>query len=314
VVVPTRNRRELLAATLRSVFAPEGVRLQLVVVDEGSTDDTPDFLHELARSDRRVTLVRHDEPRGVAAARNAGVGIADTPWIAFCDDDDLWAPTKLRRQLDALDALEGARWSCTGALMVDPELCVVGHHRPPASGDVVEQMRTVNVVPGGGSGLVAATDLVRAVGGFDAWFTGCEDYELGMKLALQSPLAAVDEPLLAYRVWPGTMSSSVDYMRTGHRRVIERWRGDLPAPLARRGDLLADAYFGRFHLRARRRWQGLRHYASMAIRFRQPRHLISAASALIAPGLLLERHTQRDLDAADPTWSARGAWLERFRA
>src|SRR5687767_2206546 len=100
VVVPTRNRRAVLALTLGTIVRQRGdVDVRVVVVDEGSSDDTPAYLAAVAGDGVRV--VRHDEPKGLAAARNAGIELADTRWIAFCDDDDLWAPDKLDAQLDA---------------------------------------------------------------------------------------------------------------------------------------------------------------------------------------------------------------------
>src|SRR5918994_6933731 len=92
VVIPTRNRRELLLRTLASVLAQENVDIAVVVVDEASSDGTGDALTSLAEP--RVSVVRHATPLGVAAARNAGLEHVDTDWVAFVDDDDVWAPDK----------------------------------------------------------------------------------------------------------------------------------------------------------------------------------------------------------------------------
>jgi glycosyltransferase involved in cell wall biosynthesis len=97
VVVPTRNRSALLELTLRSVLCQRDVDLELIVVDEGSTDDTPTMLAAVA--DSRLRVIRNDTPRGVSAARNRGAASARADWVAFLDDDDLWAPDKLTRQL-----------------------------------------------------------------------------------------------------------------------------------------------------------------------------------------------------------------------
>ena len=92
VVIPTHNRRALLARTLHSVLAQRHVDLAVVVVDDGGSDGTAKALDDL--NDTRVTVVRHDRPRGVSAARNSGIAKAVTPWLAFVDDDDLWAPAQ----------------------------------------------------------------------------------------------------------------------------------------------------------------------------------------------------------------------------
>ena len=100
VVIPSHNRRELLHRTLRSVLAQEDVALTVLVVDDGSADDTEASVEAL--HDPRVTVLRHPVPAASSAARNTGIARATTTWLAFVDDDDLWAPGKLRAQLDAL--------------------------------------------------------------------------------------------------------------------------------------------------------------------------------------------------------------------
>src|SRR3954469_4879731 len=112
VVVPTRNRSRLLAATLRSVLRQRAVDLEVIVVDEGSTDDTGAVIAGLR--DPRIRIVRHDVPRGVSRARNRGAEEARGDWVAFVDDDDLWAPDKLARQVQAALAA-GRDWVYTGS-------------------------------------------------------------------------------------------------------------------------------------------------------------------------------------------------------
>src|SRR4029453_9986037 len=90
VVIPTHNRVNMMPATLRSVLAQRDVDLDVVVVDDGSSAASPVALAAL-RADRH-RWHRNVPPTGVSHARNAGLAMADTPWVAFCDDDDLWAP------------------------------------------------------------------------------------------------------------------------------------------------------------------------------------------------------------------------------
>src|SRR5690349_1209363 len=99
VVIPTRNRRELLLRAVRSVLHQREVSLSVVVVDEASTDGSADAVRALG--DPRVQVVRHASPRGVSQARNTGLQQVQSPWVAFLDDDDLWAPDKLSAQLEA---------------------------------------------------------------------------------------------------------------------------------------------------------------------------------------------------------------------
>ena len=309
VVVPTRNRREVLSVTLGAIAGQRGVDPLIVVVDEGSSDDTPDYLAQLEGA--RLEVVRHDEPKGLAAARNAGLARVTTPWVAFCDDDDIWAPDKLSAQLAEVARVPGARWSVTGTISVTPDLDICGHQHAPESGDIAELMQCYNAAPGGGSATMIQTQLAQDLGGYDPWPTGCEDYDLATRLATVSPVAAVDRPLVAYRVWPGSMSTNVARMRTGHLRVLERHRQpDLDRRKAREGDLRAEQYWARFHLRKRDRRAAMHAYTAIATRYRLPKQLGYALWGGVAPASA-ERHQARLERAQVPeAWKAEvAAWL-----
>src|SRR5689334_7474886 len=97
VVIPTRDRAELLPRAVDSVLAQEGAAWELVLVDDGSTDATPAVFERYAQ-DPRVRVLRLD-PGGVSRARNRGVALGSAPWVAFLDSDDEWRPGKLAAQL-----------------------------------------------------------------------------------------------------------------------------------------------------------------------------------------------------------------------
>lgn len=196
VIVPTRNRRTLLERTLRTVLWQTHEALEVVVVDEASTDDTPSYLASL--TDPRVRWVRNDVPGGVARARNRGMAETSAPWVAWVDDDDLWAPDKLESQLAAIQATPGARWSFVEAVVVDVQLQPVRWQRIPPAPDLAARLLEVNEVPGGASGVLAERALVDAVGHFDPAFKHAADWDLWTRLALAAPAAPVGRPLLAY--------------------------------------------------------------------------------------------------------------------
>ena len=149
VIVPTRNRRTLLTMTLRSVLRQRDVGFEVIVVDEGSTDDTAEFLAAL--DDPRVRVIRHDDALGLSAARNRGAAEARGDWLAFIDDDDLWAPDKLARQLRAAEDA-GCDWVYTGAVNIEGRRIV--HGRPPLPPDeTVATLPRYNAIPGGASNV-----------------------------------------------------------------------------------------------------------------------------------------------------------------
>jgi glycosyltransferase involved in cell wall biosynthesis len=190
----------MLRATLATVLAQRDVNLEVLVVDDGSSAAPVRF-----PDDHRIRLLRQEPSQGVAEARNAGLAAARAPFVAFTDDDDLWAPHKLSDQLRAMERT-GAGWSSCSAVVVDDELRIQKVQRASETGDVGARVLATNVVPGGGSGVVADTGLVRRVGGFDPAFHMVADWDLWIRLGLAAPLAAVDRPLLVYRLHAGGMS------------------------------------------------------------------------------------------------------------
>ncbi|MCU1488003.1 MAG: glycosyl transferase family 2 [Actinomycetia bacterium] len=312
VVVPTRNRVALLGQALGTILGQVGVELDVVVVDEGSTDATPDWLAGLG--DPRVTVVRHDEPKGLPAARNAGIARATAPWVAFCDDDDLWAADKLAAQLDALADAPAAGWATCGNVSVDADLRIIGHHRPPVGGDIARALEAHNVVPSGGSTVVVARALLDEVDGFDPAFTSCEDFELWNRLGHASPIATVDRPLAAYRVRPGNMSANTPVMRANHDAVVARHRAALDPEVARHGDLVHAQYLARFPLRQGRRIAAARAYLDVAWRFRLPGHVAHAGLALVVPGWAEARRARAERAEVPEAWAAEAeAWLAPLR-
>ncbi len=236
VVVPTHNRVQLLSHALRCIRAQKGVELEIVVVDDGSSDGTSAMLESVGEA--RIRVVRHDEARGLSAARNAGIDAASGRWTAFCDDDDLWAPGKLSAQTAALAATPDAHWCCTGAVAVDDQLRIIGPAmRPPKPGGTADAVLARSTIPVGGSSVVARTDLLRDVGGFDEGLASLEDWEMWIRLALRSPVATVDQPLVGYLVHATSMAHDSSKMDSSFVALTERYEEER----ALRGVELAEA-------------------------------------------------------------------------
>ncbi len=119
-IIPTYNRRELVVQSAPFGPRPDLPAVECLVVDNGSSDGTPEALRALANE--RVLVLEHDRPLGAATARNIGIAAARTPWLAFLDNDDLWAPTKVELQLKALERYSGAGWCATACAYVGADL------------------------------------------------------------------------------------------------------------------------------------------------------------------------------------------------
>jgi glycosyltransferase involved in cell wall biosynthesis len=272
VVVPTRNRRAIVTATVGTVQNQVRVPLEVVVVDEGSEDGTAEALTALA--DDRIRVLRNDAPTGVAAARNRGIREARGTWVALLDDDDLWAPDKLRAQLDAAEAAS-ADWAYTGAVAVDDALTVVRAYPPPDPAEVREQLPLRNMVPAGASNALFRRALVDEVGGFDESLRHMADWDLWIRLGRAGIPACDPRPLVAYRIHGGNASLDTPEI-LGEGKVIEA-RYATPIDWATIHWWVADS-----SLRGGRRLAAARQYA-LAARAGAPRNWGRAVNALIRP-------------------------------
>ncbi len=201
VVVPTRNRAHIIGQTLESISRQENVLVSIVVVDDASTDNTTEMVAKMSG----VEVVRHEQLREQGAARNTGAGVASTPWLAFCDDDDLWAPTKLRRQLDAVETA-GADWCTSSAIYVDGNLWPIGGARLRDPGKIASQIYYRNMIPSASSGLLVRRSLFEVIGGFDEAARFVEDWEFCIRMSAEGVGACVDELLVAVRQWSRSFS------------------------------------------------------------------------------------------------------------
>jgi glycosyltransferase involved in cell wall biosynthesis len=239
VVVPTYNRAALLDETLRSILAQTVLPDEIIVVDDGSTDQTPEVC---ARQPKLVRYVRQANSGLPAVARNRGIQESKGEWIALCDSDDLWHPRKLEVELAVLRTT-GTRWAVTGFGLIDPDgvripITGLGFEREfPVFGQlrrspqehfarwltetrVATPTGTVDVFVGDAFGMLfegnvcltssalIARDLIAHAGPFDPTFIRAEDTEFFHRLSAHAPVAIVMQSLLEYRVGhPSVMSA-----------------------------------------------------------------------------------------------------------
>jgi glycosyltransferase involved in cell wall biosynthesis len=161
-------------------------------------------------------------PEGVSRARNRGIEEADGKWVAFVDDDDLWAPTKLRLQLDAA---EGTRrsWAYAGVVKVDSGGTIVGGRPPPSTGRVSDRLNKWNPIPGGCSNVVVSRRLLSVVGGFEVELDNLADWDMWIRLGMQAPPALAPDPLVGYRIHPANRSLDLDKLQRELRLVQHRF-------------------------------------------------------------------------------------------
>ena len=244
VIIPAFNAEATLQATLESVLAQTHPALEIIVVDDGSSDGTAALVETLGRTEPRLVLIRQ-ENAGVAAARNAGLARARGDYVAWLDADDLWHPTKLAKQLAVFAAAPVALgFVYTGYRLIDADGTVIRNPRTLADvsgATVCRQIATTfftNV-----SSIMVPRPLAQALGGHDprlrAWgIEGAEDLLLQLRLALQAPAGCVSEALVGYRMHGRNMSRSVARAARSNDKVLDLIAGaapDIPPWVFRQG-------------------------------------------------------------------------------
>ena len=195
VVIPTHDRPLATERAARSVLAQTHAALELLVIDDGSTDDTA--ARAEAIGDPRLRVVRQANG-GVAHARNRGMREARGAYVAFLDSDDAWAPEKLARQVAALEAAPARVGICTTGAEIRPRRGPSEFRRPEIRGDAFAALLTRNLVHAPTSCALVRREVAEAVGGFDPSLPAIEDWEWLQRAARLYDLEAVDEPLTVY--------------------------------------------------------------------------------------------------------------------
>ena len=194
VIIPTFNRGYCLAESVNSVLRQSFTDFELIVVDDGSTDNTPDVVRQFPE----VQLIRLRENKGVSFARNQGLTEARGEWVAFLDSDDLWEKEKLATQMKWIEhnperyaVYTDEIWIRNG-VRVNP----MNKHRK-YSGDIFRHCLPLCIVSP--SSVLLHAELLNEVGRFDESMPVCEDYDLWLRIAKQHLFHFVEEKLIVKR-------------------------------------------------------------------------------------------------------------------
>jgi glycosyltransferase involved in cell wall biosynthesis len=264
VILPTWNRAALLREAVQSVFAQTQRDWELIIVDDGSTDDTRAYLKTLPHD--RVRVILHEHCANPARLRNAAANVARGKYVAFLDSDDVWDARKLEVQVAALARDTDARWSYTRARWIDER---GGEVPPPAArewtpctGWIARELLTWTAwvaLPT----VMVERELLHTSGGFDESLIFHEDFELWVRLAVLSPVTLVADTLTSIRLhagntWRAAPATSLEgfvalYDRLASEPRLKNHRATISRMRAHAVVLLADRYRGE-----RRPWRGVR--------------------------------------------------------
>ncbi len=252
VIIPARSRPAMLREAVESVVGQTYRPIEIVVVLTGATEETAAVARSL--EEKYGVRIVATPPRNLAASRNNGIRVATGEWITFLDDDDLFAPTKIERQVETAN-LTGAR-VITNSWVRFNEFGPIGEwtshpdrHLPPGL-SFAEALMTANFLS---NGLLVRAEILKELGGFDEKLDACEDWDMWRRIAYHHEIVYIDEPFVHIRIHNTNMSSrrwlmmstTLRHLIKMHLDTPKRWRYMLPRArsVVMRG-LLDSAYEG----------------------------------------------------------------------
>jgi hypothetical protein len=309
VVIPTYNRMRQTIAAVESVLAQTYSCIEIIVVNDGSTDGSGEALERFiceVSTDSRPTFFVSQTNQGVSAARNAGVARARGKYIAFLDSDDVWLPEKLERQVAALQRLGDQCAVCfTDARLVNGEGMDVTsfqvHRRHYQQLTGIDHGATSSLAHSFAgfwlSTILVETEALRRIGGFKADITFAEDRDLNFRLSLHTAIGYLNEPLVRLDRSPSPPGSScrpwddkdVQFLQQQH--MMEEWLGigQTLSPDVRR---IVKRTLGALHSQQANwhlensRYREARQAATRAVRYKShPGTLLKFALTWLAPPL-----------------------------
>jgi glycosyltransferase involved in cell wall biosynthesis len=216
VVIPTYNSGPLVIEAVESVLAQTHPAAQIIVVDDGSTDDTPQRLSSFGD---RIECVRQPNAR-VAAARNTGLAHATGDAVAFLDADDYWHPAKLERQIAALQERPEIGLVATNTFPWPGPMPGQRDDGPPL--EILPLTRLLVCNPLTTSSVMVRRSVLAQAGRFDTDLHGPEDFDLWLRCARIASVAVLREPLTGYRDTTGSLGKQAETMRRGLLRIHEK--------------------------------------------------------------------------------------------
>jgi len=197
VIIPTYNRTNLVPRAIESVLTQTYDNLELIVVDDASSDETEAVVR--CYDDERLTYICHETNRHVSAARNTGLERASGEYIAFLDDDDEWLPTKLEKQIDHFTEVKGRIGMVYCWMEYRDGNAVVRRYRPRLRGCIFEE--TIGGQPiGACSTLVVKREVIDEIGGFDESLPRGNDGDFIRRVAHEFEIEYISQILVRHYV------------------------------------------------------------------------------------------------------------------
>lgn len=240
VVIPTYNSAATIEETLQSVLAQTFPDFEVVIADDGSTDETTEIVRRIAdhriklHSLKRVTHIQN---------RNRSIELAKGTYIALLDSDDVWLPEKLRSHVEALEAHPDAVAAYGWLDYIDENSApLFSANRIVCNGDAYQSLILTNWLETA-SNIFARRDVMIATGGFDTSLSHCADWDMGLKLARAGDFVCIPEVMTHYRRQDSSLSANLQGTEESFIKLLDReYANPAPSLQSREQDSLLNAY------------------------------------------------------------------------
>lgn len=261
VIIPCFNRETTVHEAVVSVLTQDYEPIELIAVDDSSTDGTIAVLESI--DDPRLRILHNSGDRGPSQARNHGIRSSTAPWIAFQDSDDIWLPSKLKSQMDCLQNSDFVAAYC--GMLVKKDTCPetqVKYRCPapetfPLEGDILPSLVRESYIST--QMLVVRRDILDRIGGFDESLPALVDWELMLRIACTGPVAFIDDDLVVQRMSENSLTHSTEKRLAAQEYILKKHSellGRYPGVLAHHHHRIAGGHraFGQYAAAAAHHW------------------------------------------------------------
>lgn len=239
VVIPTYNRAHLISRAIKSVLDQTYKDLEIIVVDDGSTDNTEKIINSF--QDERIIYIQHDKNKGASAARNTGIKASKGEYIAFQDSDDEWFPNKLEQQMKAFDNAPpkvGVVYSGFYRIEADKKIYIPGDNVAQKEGNIHNELLKGNFV--GTPAVLIKKKCFENTKYFDENIPALEDWELWIEISKYYYFKYINVPLLCSYFTPNSVNLNKENLLKASEIILKTHINEYN----NNNKILSDFYFG----------------------------------------------------------------------
>ena len=227
VIIPTYNRAYLIDRAIQSVLNQSYQDFEMIIVDDGSTDDTKEVVTEFQEQDKRIRYIRHEKNKGGSAARNTGIKSAEGDYVAFLDDDDEWLPAKIEKQVVKFqDSLDEVGVIYSGFFYVsDKTGKVISESVPTLRGNVYANLLS-GCILGSPTPLIRKTCFQKA-GLYDDTLPSAQDWDMWIRLSKYYEFDFIPEILAKHYIHGGQISVDLNAKIRAREKLMRKYQADL---------------------------------------------------------------------------------------